>query len=590
MRTQLILYFICGVMLPIGIIFSFVYKSVSTNVRGDYIQSMMKSMSFETKYVENYLDTVRDWQLTLYNNVEVMEYLDLGESDYEGNNYLENQARTLFHSHDEIKTLRLFTYHDNRLMEISQNYNFSSVIINPSALSEEIPYYEEVSTDDRYFLSPLHKGWKGKEVLTSNSRIVNSRGEDAAVLSIDFTTEVLESQFAGKDTQEEEDTLLVGGNGKLYYIGQGERRVIAAYLKSKDAECPEEGYENFEVDGRSYLICYDPLEEFPYVLYRIIANDVIDSSVRMPYVKSIQLLAVLFIVLCGMILLIAYKISEPLKKVQKEMEKMGRGNFQIRLTPSVKYKEVYEFICRFNEMAEQIETLFDETYRLQLAQNKAELNALQSQINPHFMANTLQTVQYLARKRNAYEIVDIVNNLGELMKYSLEGKSSVLLEDELRYAEKYLMIQRFRYIDKLEVQIQGDSGIGVIAVPKMILQPLIENAFIHGFDSLQEKYFIKIRYERQGGQVRISVEDNGRGMTESRIKEIMRWVEMEINMEEDAGRIGIYNVAQRLKLIYGQDFRLEVQSEPYRCTSVTICLPVRFSEEIEKKGKTERGR
>ena len=258
------------------------------------------------------------------------------------------------------------------------------------------------------------------------------------------------------------------------------------------------------------------------------------------------------------------------------MKKVEAGDFDIQVE-SKTHDEIGMLIQSFNYMVSRLRQLIMEVYQQKLAQKNAELTALQAQINPHFLYNTLDSINWMLIEKGEWEISDVVVSLGDILKYSLHGEEMlVLFEEELKYIESYLCIQKNRLEDRLTVQIEIDEEAKLCFVPKLILQPIVENAILHGIEKKKEMGRIQIQAIVREGTLEIRVTDDGIGMQPDRL---MRFRESIMSDEISGKHIGMRNVHRRIQLHFGEAYGLKIDSEWQKGTTVTILLPV---EEVDQ--------
>jgi two-component system sensor histidine kinase YesM len=336
------------------------------------------------------------------------------------------------------------------------------------------------------------------------------------------------------------------------------------------------GYMYLKLNGHNNLVVYYKDPNSRYVSLKVIPVSVLKQSVHSIVRDNIELSIIFILAAVILVVFISNRMSLPVKKLAENMKKMETGKFNVRIDYKTSSSEFTFLFQKFNLMAEEINKLFNEKYRLELAQRSAELFALQAQINPHFLYNTLQTVQWMALKRDAYEINAIVVALRDILKYCLKNSGDIVkLGEELDYVNKYLAIQKFRHMDNLEVIVQIEEAAKRIDVPKMILQPLIENCFIHGFQHSAGRYRIEIRCYCMANDCILEITDNGKGMSQERVDRLeqeMSRLEETDNYTRDG--IGISNVNLRLKLLYKGSTRLKITSLPDIKTTITLILPL----------------
>lgn len=267
---------------------------------------------------------------------------------------------------------------------------------------------------------------------------------------------------------------------------------------------------------------------------------------------------------------ISTKISDPISKLVTSMKEVEAGNFNIALDIKGE-KEVEEMSETFNQMTLKIRNLKDEIVREQDAKRKSELNALQAQINPHFLYNTLDSIVWMAENDRVKDVITMVTALARLFRISISGGRNIIsVGEEVEHAKNYLTIQKIRYKNKFEYHFEVAEEVLKFKCLKLILQPIIENAIYHGVETMQDKGDIYIRAYSKEGLLYIEVEDNGNGMSPDTLKQIF---ETRKKTRESSG-VGFKNVNDRIKLCFGDEFGLRVISEQEEGTTVTIVTPV----------------
>jgi two-component system sensor histidine kinase YesM len=255
------------------------------------------------------------------------------------------------------------------------------------------------------------------------------------------------------------------------------------------------------------------------------------------------------------------------------MKRAEVGDLSVRF--EVKYQdEVSELGGNFNQMINRIEELIAMVYKEQQNKQKAELKVLQEQIKPHFLYNTLDTINWMAREYEADDIVKVVDALTSMYRIGLSnGKDYITLEEEIRYVSNYLYIQKIRYRTKLNYEIEEDVSLHPYEVPKLILQPLIENAIYHGIKTKRGDghLFIRTR-ELEGNYMELSVEDDGSGMTEEQVEELNRRLTEPFRGDENQS-FGLFYINERLRIRYGYRYHVTIRSTKDVGTVITLQIP-----------------
>ncbi|WP_349947735.1 sensor histidine kinase [Lacrimispora sp. BS-2] len=293
--------------------------------------------------------------------------------------------------------------------------------------------------------------------------------------------------------------------------------------------------------------------------------------------------------IAGVIVLLVYTMASPIKRLSKAMGQVQKGDFAVRV-PNKRKDEIGELTESFNYMLEEINTLIRQVYQEKIAQKNAEVQALQAQINPHFLYNTLDSINWMLIDRGEYDISDIILSLAGLMRYSIEDENAfVPLEKEIGYVLCYLKIQKNRLEERLEYSVEAEETLAAEQVPKLILQPIVENAITHGIEPRNRKGNIRIIIKDFGDEMLISVEDNGIGMTSEQLDHLTDKVP-DIEKEGHTG-IGVRNVDRRIRLHYGESYGVSIESTYGKGTIVSLRIPKdheTLAEAGRKKGESDR--
>lgn len=252
-------------------------------------------------------------------------------------------------------------------------------------------------------------------------------------------------------------------------------------------------------------------------------------------------------------------------------DRVRQGELDIRLPVTVQ-DEIGRLQAGFNHMCQDLQGYIDRVYAVEIRRKDMENRYLQSQINPHFLYNTLEQMRSRALRTGDAELGRMITLLGELFRWSSRsGEAIVRIEDELEHTSAYLEIQTLRLGDALTVETDMDDSILDAGIPKMILQPLVENAVTHGIEGRSSRGRILMEGRREGEDILIFISDNGRGMDDCRIEEYLD-PERELGAKT-GGSIGISNVNQRLSLLFGKEYSLSMESRREEGTRVTVRIP-----------------
>ncbi|MCI9632315.1 sensor histidine kinase [Schaedlerella arabinosiphila] len=263
-------------------------------------------------------------------------------------------------------------------------------------------------------------------------------------------------------------------------------------------------------------------------------------------------------------------ITAPIRELSNAMKQVEQENFDIEIQ-SRRKDEIGHLITSFHYMVGKIRQLICEVYQKKIEQKNAEIRALQAQINPHFLYNTLDSINWMLIERDEQDISDVVISLGEILRYAVGGQNHLVpLGSEARYIESYLFIQKNRLEDRLNYQWELAEDTLDVLVPRLIMQPIVENAVIHGIEPLKKGGVILMKAWIEKEMLLIRVTDNGRGMNQEELEALRE----KISGTDEIENIGMRNIQRRMELTYGQEQAMEIQSVQGEGTTITLRMKV----------------
>ena len=284
-----------------------------------------------------------------------------------------------------------------------------------------------------------------------------------------------------------------------------------------------------------------------------------------------SLVVILAIVLAGTVFLgsvFSDLFSKPVTSLVRAMGEFEGNSAEFVYHPVTGTKEISALSDSFEHMAVRIQKLMEEVRQEEISLRKTELKALQAQINPHFLYNTLDAIAWMCEAGRNEDAVEMVNALARLFRISISrGHELIPIEKELQHAQSYLHIQNFRYKNQFRYQFDVDEACLSYYCNKITLQPIIENAIYHGMDRMVDEGMIRISIHQSEDKIIFTVEDNGVGMTEEQCEEVLK------KERSDRAGIGIKNVNDRIKIYFGEEYGLTIKSELDEGTCVTIMMP-----------------
>ncbi|ASA21705.1 cache domain-containing sensor histidine kinase [Paenibacillus donghaensis] len=304
-----------------------------------------------------------------------------------------------------------------------------------------------------------------------------------------------------------------------------------------------------------------------------------DLNVELVEMKRYLLIVIFILILLSTLIasLVSRSLSLPLKKLIREMKQVEIGNFRGMVKVS-SYQEINILVASFNRMVHRIEELIEQVKHSSVSEKNAELHALQSQVNPHFLYNTLDMIYWMLDEEGNEQLGELVLSLSSMFRYSSawEDGVEVTLQEELEQIGHYLKIISLRLEGRLTVECEIEERYLQVRVPKMTLQPIIENAVKHGLEALKDGGVLKVFIQEDGETLRIIVEDNGSGLEAAKLEQLLEslaWPGRQSSRDNGTGGIGLQNLHRRLQQLFGKAYGLEIHSTPGAGTQVAIVLP-----------------
>ncbi|MEV5028291.1 sensor histidine kinase [Paenibacillus sp. LPE1-1-1.1] len=318
-------------------------------------------------------------------------------------------------------------------------------------------------------------------------------------------------------------------------------------------------------DGEDVLIAYDTSKVTDWITVSVIPYNQLLRN--LPTVRYMDLLIAMALIVIAIVIasFIAGRLTNPIKKMLVAIQLTGSGDFSTKI-PDQPQLEFRILIKKFNHMNEKIQELIKENYESTLREKEAEIMALNLQLNPHFLYNTLNIINWMAIDRDDRAISKMIVSLSTMLQYTVNNKQEIVkLRDDLEWLRSYTHIMENRFEGVFKVTYELDHLPGDCKVPKLFLQPIVENAIIHGFEALESGGVIRISGQVHGEMLYFEVSDNGKGMSEQQVRTLLN---------PEAEGIGVKNIAQRISLIYGNQSRLSIESEIGKGTVVAVTIPL----------------
>ncbi len=374
------------------------------------------------------------------------------------------------------------------------------------------------------------------------------------------------------------DNVKLGEHSQVYLMSQDGRFVSSAEDQEPDlTQLPSlQNSQNVVVEQTANrLLVASKLSFSGWWVLSITPNR--DLNVELVEMKRYLFIVFSILVLVSTLIasIVSRTISLPLKKVIREMKQVEIGNFRGMVNVS-SYQEINILVASFNRMVRRIEELIERVKLSSVSEKNAELHALQSQVNPHFLYNTLDMIYWMLDEEGNEQLGELVLSLSSMFRYSShwEVDVEVTLREELEQIGHYLNIISIRLEGRLRIEINIDERWLEVRLPKMTVQPVIENAVKHGLESLDRQGILKVSILEETGVLNIIVQDNGKGMDAEKLNALVESLDRPTTKENGKMGIGLQNLHRRLQHMFGESYGLVIRSLPVEGTEVSIMLPI----------------
>lgn len=340
-----------------------------------------------------------------------------------------------------------------------------------------------------------------------------------------------------------------------------------------------ENLNTLRFDNQTWYVAVTKLNYIEGYVYQLVP--ITDALKNVAYVFLAVLAAVIFI--GALLIFISAKISntitQPINRLIVQMETVESGN--LSLQPEVYHGEMQVLAEKFDHMVSQVHMMFEEVKETEKEKREMEMLALQAQINPHFLYNTLNSILWLSELQGADKVTQMLDSLIKVLQYTVDNtKEFVRVRDEVVFIHNYIRILNFRYFERFSFIFDIKEDTLEYEMPRFILQPLVENAVLHGFDNNDLNATVKLSIHLQDGELFLCVSDDGRGMPEEKIREILH---TDSSSKKSLNKIGLYNVNQRICLTYGEEYAIHIDSKVGCFTKVTVRIPAQNAAGEEQK-------
>lgn len=536
-----------------------------------YTQTIIQQMN---QNIDFYIDYMENTSYLVSSNEDVQKYLFGDTADSEARDRILSQFQTILDSRSDILNLGIIAENGRMLinngqrptnpdLDIHSQEWYTNALEGRESVYLTSSHVQHVISGERPWVITLSRGIRNKEMGTGQ--------EKEGVFFIDLNYSAI-SELC--------DQSMVGNQGYAFIVDADGNIVYHPQQQQLYNELQTENIDLVMNAGSDIVTWGDGINKKMYSISRSEKTGwTVVDCVRVEELlrRSNEAQSIYVLVAIGLMAValffsrfVAKSITLPIQRLCDSMERVQEGDFSVSDIVVDSENEIGSLTKSFNVMTHRIHELMEQNIREQEAKRKSELKALQSQINPHFLYNTLDSIIWMAEGKKNEEVVLMTASLARLLRQSISNEDELVsIGQEIEYARGYLTIQKMRYKDKLEFQIKVEPSILHIRLIKLVLQPIIENAIYHGLKYKESKGLLCVRGFMKNGNAVLQVIDDGVGMDQETLDHIYERHKVDYH----SNGVGIYNVQKRLQLYYGNEYGIVYESKPGEGTTATITIP-----------------
>ena len=555
---QLVIYVFIMILALLGIVGGIYYQTSSVAIRQTTEQNTRKTIQQSGQFITSYLQKVKQTTSSLAENEKIKTYAQIPSQ--ENAEQLRQLFATILKTDSDLVSAILVTK-DGNLISTDPELTMKT----SADMMKEKWYQDAIHKGAMPILTPARRTVSHtigqKWVISIMQEVVDKDGKNLGVVRLDIGYKTLEAYLDQLQLGKEGFTFIVNANHdfvyhpkKAVYSSNAEMKAMAPYLSVKNGyvKSKQAYVSQYQIPNSGWtLIGVSSMEQLHAVQTQILWSFIGTGL----FALGICLIGIWFVLRLWI---------RPLRDLQATILKVGSGHSDLRANETGS-PELVDLARQFNIMLDRIDQLMIAVKEEEQNVRKYELQALSSQINPHFLYNTLDTIVWMAEFNDSKRVVEVTKSLAKYFRLALnQGHEQISLKDEIDHVRQYLFIQKQRYGEKSQYEIKELKQYDDYKIPKLILQPLVENAIYHGIKEMNRQGMIRVSVSENDTQLIVSIYDNGRGFVASETTNatLVR-----------LGGVGLKNVNQRLQLQFGKSYHMEIKSEENTYTEIRLYFP-----------------
>ncbi len=567
LRTQLAVLIIASftaIILPV-VVYTY-YSNTRTIVR-QQVSVLTKLLNLEILNMDSYMSEIDRFSLLLRHDAGFMNIINSREPlEYADQIYIQTLLRSTFDSRNDLKSFRLFLINSGLNYEIeSRQHKVRPFDFEDAAFLPGYPFF----TAGRYYryIEPLEEEGEFIRFFRTIIRIEDQQPLAIVELTLDTSyVDTLTRDHRGED----EILFIVDSDDRILYktVELDDRVLLSGF--GDMMSIADHGL-SMRLQGRSYIATFISSQKHSYTIYNLVPRSVLDRQLIETRNISLVIGFAAILLTLGLSSLYLRLLTNPLLELSGHLGKVGGGNFS-EIETIGGSREIIRLSESFNSMTRQIDELIRKTYISTINEKTAQLKALEAQLNPHLLYNTLQAISSEAIINKQMKINFMITALAAMLRYSIKGGEYVTLESEIKHVRDYLLLQDARFDDELSYDIQVATEAEKFKIPKISILTLVENSITHGMTGDCDRVHITVTCTLEKRVLIIRVVDNGSGINREKLDCLNDKFRGILVSDDESSSLGLINLNSRLKILYEGKAALEIISG--RETAVTLTIPL----------------
>lgn len=586
LQTRLILAFLITSMIPLIVVNIFLYYNTSGIVRSNVDELAAANLDQTRSGLDIWLESYQDILFQIYMNddiVKTVEEINEGKELSINRKQLRRTLRGLFYTKEYIKSITIITqsgeiiFYDLLTGSMTKNSWLDNFGMTPGEI------YDTVSMDNMTHIFSTREAYTSAQdtayLFHLGHRIIDYKKVDKqlgiVMVSVDeqMLREACSVQEGGSYFN-----FIVDREGKLVSYTQDALLGKKILDWTEEEKSRREAYREFlethegrETGNLSIYTVYD--DKFDWEIVRVSDQNTVVERLKAQQRLIVVVLILSLAALTAVILLLTQSLTGSLRRLVQVMERAGTGELSARMKVDGRTPREVEVISgQFNRMLERLGDSMEKEKKAIERQKSAEIAALEAQINPHFIYNTLDTINWMAIDRDEYEISSSINALAAILRYGINQSNEIVtVRQEEEWLKQYLFLQQTRLKNSFVCEIHVDAQVKEYHIHKLLLQPFVENAILHGFEGVDRTHRLSVQIGREEDNLKIEIYDNGKGIPKQLVETMNRG---DFPKCTEKNHIGMENAITRIGMYYGERAAVRIESEEDVYTRILITIPV----------------